>query len=430
MLFKDVTMIGENEEIIRGAYVGVKGKFIEYVGTEAPREDFGRVHEGRGRLLMPGFYNAHAHSPMTLLRGYGENLRLHEWLHDRMFPFEAKLYGEAVYWGTLLAMAESMRFGVVSTTDMYDFGEESVKAVLESGLKVNFGRPVICFGDEDIYGLKSFREAMALLEGLNGAGDGRVVIDLSLHAEYTSTEKTVRQLAEARLEKGAGMHVHVAETEQETRGCAERHGGKTPVAYLAGLGLFEGRTTAAHCVWLTEEDMGILAEKGVDVATCPVSNMKLASGVCDVPALLAKGVNVAIGTDGVASNNSLNYIEEMKFFALANKSAKGDPTLISPAEAVRAATLAGARSQGRRDCGLIKVGYRADLAVLDISAPNMRPVHNLLNNVVYSASGGDVLLTMADGAVVYEKGEYLTLDVERVAFEAEKATEKILGELS
>jgi 5-methylthioadenosine/S-adenosylhomocysteine deaminase len=366
---------------------------------------------------------------MTLLRGYGENLKLQDWLMTRIFPFEEKLTGGAVYAGTLLAIAESLRFGVVSTTDMYYFCDDMVRAFLESGAKANISRGITCFTDAELSDLDSFREAKDLFETYNGAANGRIIAEMSLHAEYTSTPKVAAGLADYANRVGAGMHVHVSETRAEHEECATRRDGKTPVAYLASLGFFETRTTAAHCVWTTDEDMDILAKKGVTVASCPVSNMKLSSGVCNVPRLLEKGVNVAIGTDGVASNNSLNFIEEMKFFALANKLMREDPTLVSPAETLRAATLGGAKSQGRADCGGVRAGAVADLIVLDLSVPNMRPVHDIVNNIVYSACGGNVLLTMADGRVLYRDGEYKTIDIEKVMFETEKATAAIVGEL-
>ena len=203
----------------------------------------------------------------------------------------------------------------------------------------------------------------------------------------------------------------------------------TPVQYLSRNGLFDTRATAAHCVWLEGEDFDILAEKGVTVASCPISNLKLASGVCNIPLLLKKGVNVAIGTDSVASNNSLNMIEEMKVFAIANKGKQFDPTLITPVESIRAATFAGAKGQGRDDCGKLAVGFKADLIVMDLSKPNMHPIHDLATNLVYSASGSDVLLTMADGQILYQNGEYLTIDIEKTIYEAEKSTNRILGEL-
>lgn len=225
------------------------------------------------------------------------------------------------------------------------------------------------------------------------------------------------------------MHVHVSETMSEHEECKQRHGGRTPARLLCDLGAFDVPAVAAHCVWAEEEDMEIFREKGVTVATCPVSNLKLASGVCNVPALMKKGVNVAIGTDSVASNNSLNFIEEMKFFALLNKERRNDPTIITPKETLYAATRAGALSQGRTDCGILAVGKKADLTVIDIDQPHMRPVHDLANNIVYSASGSDVVLTMADGKVLYRDGDFLTIDVERAAAETERACRNILSQL-
>ncbi|MDR2355313.1 MAG: amidohydrolase [Clostridiales Family XIII bacterium] len=429
MLFENIAVLDEGGRAAAGKYVGVTGERIAYIGDTAPAEDFGETYAGAGRLLMPAFYNAHAHSPMTLLRGYGENLKLQDWLTTRIFPFEDKLTGEAVYAGTLLAVAESLRFGIVSTTDMYYFCEDMLRAFLESGAKVNISRGLTCFTDAELADLPGFQEAKRLFETYDGAADGRVVAEMSLHAEYTSNPKIAAQLAEYANKTGAGMHVHISETKTEHAECMARRGGKTPVAYLASLGFFETRTTAAHCVHVTEEDMDILARKGVTVASCPISNMKLSSGVCNVPRLLEKGVNVAIGTDGAASNNSLNFIEEMKFFALSNKLMREDPTLVSPADTIAAATVSGAKSQGRPDCGAIRVGAKADLIVLDLSVPNMHPVHALANNIVYAAAGGDVRLTMADGKVLYRDGSYKTIDIEKALFEADAATRRIRGEL-
>jgi 5-methylthioadenosine/S-adenosylhomocysteine deaminase len=429
MLFRNITILTPDGGAKEGAFVGVRGGTIDYVGDAPPPGDWGRKYDGAGKLLMPGFYNAHAHSPMTLMRGYGENLVLQEWLIARIFPFEANIYPEAVYHATLLAMAESFRYGVVSSSDAYFFAEEMARAVLESGAKANVARSLAGFDeDQDMYGMDSFKEAKRVFEEYDGAENGRVRIDMSLHMEETSTERLARQLAEYSAKIGARIQTHVSETQSEHEGCKERHGGRTPVAYFADLGLFDSPATAAHCVWVEREDMAIMNEKGVTVASCPVSNLKLASGVANVPALLDAGVSVAIGTDSVASNNSLNMIEEIKFFALLNKERREDPTLITPRQAIYAATRAGALSQGRDDCGLVKEGFRADLIVLDLSSPGMRPVFDLYNNVAYSASGGDVVLTMVDGKVVYESGEYPTIDVARAIYETERACAKIAKE--
>lgn len=429
MLFKNIAILDENYEIKESRYVGTEKDKIAYIGTETPETDFGEVYDGKNKLLMPAFFNAHAHSPMMLMRGYGENLTLQDWLNTRIFPFEDKLTSEAVYYATLLAMAESLRFGIVSSSDMYYFCDDMVRAVEESGAKANISRSITSFAEGSVKNNDSYREAEALIRDYHGAAEGRILIDASIHAEYTNTVTSMTEVADLAKKYGVNMHMHVSETKQEHEECKARHGGRTPAQLLCDLGAFDTRTTAAHCVWAEEEDIEIFSEKGVTVVTCPVSNLKLASGVCNVPALMKKGVNVAIGTDSVASNNSLNFIEEMKFFALLNKERRNDPTLITPKETLRAAARAGALSQGREDCGVLAVGRKADLTVLDIGQPHMRPVHNLANNIVYSASGSDVVLTMADGRVLYRDGDFLTIDVEKAAAETERACRDILRQL-
>ena len=429
MLFQDISILDEEYRIREHMWVAVEGTHITYVGDHAPEGDFGQVYNGTDRLLMPAFYNAHAHSPMMLMRGYGENLSLQDWLNTRIFPFEDKLTGEAVYYSTLLAMAESLRVGIVSSSDMYYFCEDMVRAVEKSGAKANISRSIVSFGEGSVQQMPSFREAEEFIRRYHGAADGRILADASIHAEYTNTVTSMTEVAALARQYGVNMHVHVSETKDEHEACKARHGGRTPTELLRDLGAFDTPAIAAHCVWAEEKDMDIFLEKGVTVATCPVSNLKLASGVCNVPALLEKGVNVAIGTDSVASNNSLNFVEEMKFFALLNKGWRGDPTVVTPTQTLRAASRAGALAQGRRDCGVIAEGYRADLTVLDISQPHMKPVHDLVNNVVYSASGSDVVLTMADGRVLYRDGEYLTIDIEETVRKTEEACRDILSRL-
>lgn len=428
MLFKNISILNESFEIEENMYVGIDGEKITYISKEAPKRGFGRVYDGTGKLLMSGFVNTHAHSPMALMRGYGENMALQDWLNKKIFPFEAKLTGDAVYWATMLAMAESVRFGIVSTTDMYYFSEDMVRAIAESGTKNNLSRSITCFDDSELWELKSAKEMKSLFETYHNAEGGRIKVDMSIHAEYTSTPKIVRQMAEYTSSIGANMHVHLSETQSEHEECKARHG-MTPAAYFNRLGLFDTPTTAAHCVWIEGDDFEILKEKGVTVASNPVSNMKLASGVCNVPKLLDMGINVSLGTDSVASNNSLNYIEEMKYFATAAKERVKDPTAVTPKQALRAATSSGAQSQGRSDTGVLARGKKADLIVLDISGPHMHPVHSLINNLVYSASGSDVVLTMADGKILYENGKYFTIDLERAVYETERAAKKILQAL-
>ena len=430
MLFKEIGIIDENFDYKEKMYVGVENGKIDYIGTRKPPHDYGEEYDGKGRLLMPGFFNAHAHSPMALLRGYAENMKLQDWLYKRVFPFEAKLTGNSVYWGTLLCMAESLRFGIVSTSDMYYFMADMAKAVIDSGCKANISRAIVSIdGNDSFDDYPSVDELKAAVKVFNGAEDGRIKIDASLHAEYTSNEGVAVKLADLAKKLGINMQVHVAETRQEALECMDRHNGLTPVQYLNECGILDPLTTAAHCVWLADEDYEILRDKQVYVATNPCSNLKLASGICDVARLLKEGVHVAIGTDSVSSNNSLNFLEEVKAMALISKVRADDPTVITPKQAIYAATRAGAEAQGRLDTGLLKQGYKADLIVMRTDVPNMHPVHNMLNNIVYSAAGSDIVMTMVDGKVLYENGEYKTIDIEQAITEAEKATQDILDRL-
>lgn len=429
MIFKNITILDENTEIQRDMYVAVENDKISYIGKEKPQGDFGREYDGKGKLLMPGFYNSHAHSPMSLMRGYGENLALQDWLNKKIFPFEDKLTGDAIYWGTMLSYAESLRFGIVSSTEMYYFMDDMAKAVIDSGVKANLSRAIVNFDDSDVRKLPSFQEMEHAFEEYHNACDGRIKIDASIHGEYTSNHLAVSAVADYARQNGLRAHVHVSETKLEHEECKARHGGKTPVEYFSELGFFDVPTTAAHCVWIEGNDFEILREKNVTVASNPASNLKLASGACNIPKLLNNNINVAIGTDSTASNNSLNFIEEMKLFAIAPKVHFSDPRVISPSETLKAATLCGASSQGRDDCGVIRQGAKADIIVLDISGPHMHPVHDLKNNLVYSASGSDVVMTMVDGRVLYENGQYTTIDIEKTISEAERATARILSEL-
>ena len=429
MLFKNITILNENLDVEKERYVLVKGDRIAYIGDKPPAEPCGREYDGRGKLLMSGFFNAHAHSPMTLMRGYGENLALQDWLTKKIFPFEDKLDSNAVYWGTMLAMAESLKFGIVSTSDMYYFCEDMAEAVAECGAKSNISRSVTNITGEDPQTLTSMKENTDFYNKYHNTADGRIRVDMSLHGEYTSDARTARVLADCARDAGdVIMHVHLSETKLEHEECKQRHG-MTPAAYMEKMGLFDVPALAAHCVYAEDDDMDIFRAKGVTVATNPVSNMKLASGVCNASKVIDKGVNLAIGTDSVASNNSLNFIEEMKTLAISSKVYYADPTLITPKDALRAATSGGAMAQGRTDSGILKVGNKADLIVLDISGPNMHPVHSLINNIVYSCSGGEVIMTMVDGNVLYENGIYSLIDIEKTVYEVEKAIQRILERL-
>lgn len=429
MLFEDVAAFLP-EGVKEHCYVATEGARIVYVGEKRPQKEYGECVRGTRRLLLPAFYNCHSHTAMTLLRGYGENLKLQEWLETRIFPFEAKLDEDAIYWASLLGAAEMVRFGIAGTTDMYFHLDEEARAFGESGVKINLSNGTTQFAGPDFDAMRSTRETRRGMQSLDGAYDGKIKVDISLHAEYTSDEALVRRLVEEAARIGAKrMHVHVSETRREHEECKVRRAGRTPARYLNDCGVFDIPATAAHCVWAEPEDLDIFHEKGVIVAHCPKSNLKLASGIFDVPRAWAHGVKVGLGTDSVASNNNLNMLEEMRVFVLTQRCHADDPTTITPEEAVRCATRVGALSQGREDCGEIREGFRADLVLFDMDTPWCTPEHSMLNNLMWSACGTDVMLTMVDGRVVYREGTWPTLDVERVMAETERVKKRILAAL-
>lgn len=430
MLFSDITVLNENFEACAHKYVGVAGDKITYIGDTAPQADFGEVYNGKNRLLMPAFCNAHSHAAMTLLRGYAENLPLQRWLEERVFPFEDKIQDEDAYYSTALAIAEMLRTGTVSFTDMYFFSENVIRAVGESGIKCNFGRAITSFADCDISEIPSFRESEELIKTYHNAFGGRLKIDMSLHAEYTNRRTVIEQFAESVKAHHLRAHIHLSETEKEHEECKSRHGGLTPTGLFDACGVFDVPTTAAHCVWVSDADIEILKEKGVTVATNPASNLKLGSGVCNVNALLQKGIRVALGTDSVASNNNLDMFKEMYLCALLPKGFCRRPDIVSERDVLKIATVNGWQSQGRADSGVIAVGNKADLIVVDSNTVHMCPHNDVVNNLVYAASGEDVVLTMADGKVLYRDGEYTTLDIEKIKYEVEVRTKRIQKEVS
>jgi 5-methylthioadenosine/S-adenosylhomocysteine deaminase len=259
--------------------------------------------------------------------------------------------------------------------------------------------------------------------------DGRLKIDLNIHSEYISNSHVVRSVGEQACELGVQTHVHISETRLEHDECKARRGGLTPAQYFESLEFFRAPCTAAHCVWTEPADWEIFSERGVSVASNPASNMKLASGFAPVPQMLEAGVNVALGTDGVASNNSHNLLKDMYLYAMIFKGASGDPTVVTPEQALAAATVNGARAQGRTDCGAIAEGMRADLVVMDVCNTWTQPIHSLVNNLVYAAQGSDVLLTMVDGVVLYCNGEHTTIDVQRAIHDTKRFAAEIAASL-
>lgn len=422
-LFSDVTAVTMDPErrVLPHAWVSVEGDKILSVDRERPEGSFDREISGEGKVLMPGLVNAHTHIPMTLLRGYGGGHDLQTWLNEYIFPAEDRLDARCVRAGTALALAELISCGVTAVEDMYYFCEDMIEEILAAGLNANICRGTTCFehlGDPANY--PPCRDLQALTERYHGCNGGQILIDASIHAQYTSfaAPNLWEYLGGYAADHGLGMHVHISETELEHRNC-QRHHKTSPLRLLDSYGVWEcGRGIAAHCVWCTDTDLELMSRKNISCAHNPVSNLKLGSGIARIPEMLRAGVNVALGTDGVSSNNSHDLFEELKLSALLPCGVHRDPVAVTAMQALEMATVNGAKALGRRT-GSIQPGYDADLILLDFARPGLMPCHDVVENLVYSARGSDVCLTMARGRVLYENGAYLTLDLEKIRWEVE-----------
>lgn len=387
--------------------------------TTAPPDDHyaNETVDCGGNLLIPAFYNAHCHAAMTLFRGYGEDLPLQRWLEERIFPAEEKLTFRSVYHATMLAIAEMLKAGIASFSDMYMFEDAVAEAVLASGIKANLSRSLVSFDpDGNIANEPRMTEAIRLAEWYHNADEGRILVDFSLHAEYTNVPKACTYVADIASRFRTGMQIHLSETEKEHTECIGRWG-KTPTEFFRDTGVLEVPTCAAHGVWLTDGDIAILADKKATVAHNPVSNLKLGSGVMPLRKLLDAGVNVALGTDGVASNNRLDILRELQTAALIHKGVSRDPAIVSSRELFRLATRNGALAQRRPDCGTIEPGARADLVLIDRNALHNQPIFDDYAMLCYSAERADVKMTMVDGRILYRNGEYTSIDEERLRYD-------------
>ena len=433
ILFDDIVLItmDETKPVLLHGYVGIDGRKISYVGEKPPNEKAAHVISGSRRLLMPGLINSHSHLSMALLRGYADDYRLQEWLFDHIFPAEAKLDERCIAAGTRLALAECIKFGVISCSDMYFHLSEIAEAVLEAGTKANITNALLCldmskFDFEKDRGMRQIKELLSRFKG-KATEDGRIILDTGIHAEYTSGPAAWQESVDFAIANDLRVHIHISETEFEHVECVKKYD-KTPTEILHEHGVFTPKTTAAHCCWLTENDIGILAANGATAVHCPVSNLKLSSGIAPVMKMRAQGLNVALGTDGTCSNNNHDMFEEIKTAALLQKYITTDPTALPAYEAIKLATVNGALGQGREnETGRILPGYDADLIMLNLDAPHLFPLNDPCAAVAYAANGSDVCLTMVQGRVLYENGEHKTIDMEKVRYEVENYVLPRLG---
>ncbi len=389
-------------------------------GSAEPAESFDEIIDGSSKLVLPGLINAHGHAAMTLFRGYADDLPLYTWLTEKIWPAEDMLTQDDVYIGTQLAMLEMIETGTTTFTDMYVHMDRVAEAVIESGMRAVIGRGLVGLGEDRD---EKLAEAIALIKDFHGAGNGRITTTLAPHAPYTCPEDFLKQIIDQAASLDQSIQIHIAETTKEVADL-QKSKGMTPIRFLDGMGLFDQRVTAAHCTFLTDDDIDLMAHKDVRVAHNPGSNLKLGSGVAPLAKMLQAGLKVGLGTDGAASNNKLDLFEEMRLVALLHKGVLQDPTAVPAHKAFLLATTGGADALFLNDVGTLTPGSLADLILVDISSPRYYPRHSLLSHAVYSSQAGDVTDVFVAGRHLYKNREFLTIDKERVVAEAERRSRK------
>jgi len=410
--------------------VAVDGGAIVGLG---PREEVERAYRGqeridaRGKLVMPGLINAHTHAPMTLFRGIADDLPLETWLHEYIWPAEAKwLSPDFVRLGTQLAAAEMIRSGTILFCDMYFFEDDVAEACKEAGLRVVVGGALVDFPNANY---KTPEEGLQYSEDLlrKWDGDSLVVPSIQPHSPYAASSELMQRGKALADQYDAPYLLHVSETQSEVRESIEKYG-RTPVGRLADLGVLGPTTVAIHGVHLTDEDIELLAQHEASVVHCPESQLKLASGLTPVPKLLEAGVKVGLGTDGAASNNDLDMFGEMGTAARVHKMIAGDPTVVPARQALSMATLQAASVLGlEKRLGSLEVGKRADMIVLDLDGPHMVPVYNITSHLVYAAHSSDVRTVIIDGRVVMRDRVLLTLDESDIFARAREIAREIVA---
>lgn len=416
----NIITMDEPGNLITGGEIAIDGERISYIGPYGSTPgDFkpDKILGGDKMLAMPGFVNCHTHASMTLLRSYADDLPLMKWLQEKIWPVEDNMTADDIYWGAMLACVEMIKSGTTTFADMYMHMDRVAGAVEETGMRAVLSRGMVGIGPN---GAQALEESTEFIRQYNNTAEGRVTCMFGPHAPYTCPPEYIQQVMTAAKELGVGIHIHLAETRTELEDIKEKYG-KTPIQLMDSIGLFELPVLAAHCVHLDDRDIEILVDKKAGIAHNPESNMKLASGIAPVQQLIKAGAVVGLGTDGAASNNNLDMLEELRSALLLQKVATGDATTMPAPAALAMATREGARVLGlEKEIGMLRPGYKADIILLDVDKPHLCPLHNPVAHIAYAAASADVDTTIINGRVVMENRRLLTVDESEVLAGAEE----------
>ena len=425
ILIKNAFILDPNNFEDKKQSLLIKDDLIAEIADEIDESNIDKVIDAEGKILLPGLVNTHTHLSMTLFRGLADDLSLDSWLNDHIWPMEANLNGDYCYIGALLGAVELIKSGTTTFSDMYFYMEDVARAVEDAGIRAVLSYGMIDFGIEEKREAE-IKENMALFNACNGMADGRIKVFFGPHSPYTASEELLVKVRELADEYGIGIHIHVGETQKEINDSLDERGLR-PFEYLEKIGFLGPDVVAAHCVWLSDNEIEIIKKHGVKVSHNPCSNMKLASGIAPVSKLIENGICVSIGTDGASSNNNLDLIEELKTASLLQKVSTLDPKVLDSEESIRMATIKGAEALGLDDeIGSIEVGKKADIILIDTAAANMTPdSSSLSSNVVYSANGSNVDTTICNGKILMENKKLTTLDEEEIYAKARQAIKEL-----
>lgn len=416
ILLKNAEVLGIDGEVLLGD-IAIDDTIIVQVGEITADWHADQVIDCTNLLAVPGLVNTHTHAAMTLFRSYADDMQLMDWLENKIWPAEANLVAEDVYWGTLLANAEMIKSGTTTFSDMYFHMPQVAQAVAQSGMRAVLARGMAGVTPTANQALVESEE---FFKDYHNSADGRITVMLGPHAPYTCPPEYLKKVVALAQKLGSEIHIHLAETIGEVEECQKKYG-KSPMALMKELGVLDCGVLAAHCVHLSPEDIAIMKEANVRVAHNPGSNMKLASGIAPVPQMLAAGLCVGLGTDGAASNNNLDMLEEIRLAAMLHKVQTLNPLVIPAKTAVNMATTYGAQALGLgKVTGTIAPGFKADITLFNMHAPHWYPRHDRLSLLTYSASGADVHTVLVNGKVVLDNKRLTTIDEEQVMYEANK----------
>ena len=390
----------EDEDVFEGE-IRIEDDRIVYIGKSTTESHFDKEIDCHKNLLMPGFKNAHTHSGMSILRSLADDLPLDSWLNESIFPVEGRMTPEDIYELSKLSVLEYLTSGITACFDMYLTPETIAKSMDDMDFR--------CV---QVGAMNNFSQSPELLEKMYlelNKEDSLQSYILGFHAEYTTSLENMKKIAELALKYEAPIYLHLAETKSEVDGCIERYG-KTPMALMDDLHMFDFGGGIYHGVWMSDEDLDIMKKRGLYIVANPASNLKLASGIAPIKKYLDKGIPVALGTDGPASNNCLDMFREMFLVTALSKCVENDASVVEANEVLKMATVNGALCMGLNDCDVLSVGKKADIIMIDLNMPNMQPINNIKKNIVYSGSKINVKMTMVNGKILYMNGEFYTND--------------------